>query len=471
MSHVSLAKYRERLERMETFQATGKVIQVVGLVIEGTGPGLPVGAVCSIEPLYGGKAVQAEVVGFREARVLFMLLGESRGISPGSMIRAVSEQATAKVSLAMLGRVLDGLGNPLDEFGEIEDLQEVPLYAEPINPLKRPPISEILDVGVRSVNSLMTCGKGQRMGIFAGSGVGKSTLLGMMARNTKADVTVVAMVGERGREVREFIDRVLGEEGLRRSVVVAATSDQPPLVRLRGAYLATAIAEHFRAEGKDVLLLMDSLTRFSMAQREVGLSVGEPPTSKGYTPSVFALLPRLVERAGMTETGSITGFYTVLVEGDDLNEPISDATRAILDGHIVLSRAIASQNIYPSVDILNSKSRVMIDVVDGEHMDAAGELVSLMAAYEESADLIQVGAYVRGSDPRVDRAIEVRPRMIEFMKQGVADSFSFEDSVSSLKELVAVPESQALQTQNPAGAGAAGAGAAGVGAAGGLGVG
>ncbi len=442
MSHLSLADYRSRLEGVETFKAKGKVVQVVGLLIEGSGPGLPVGGICAIEPLHGGSEVVVEVVGFRNGRVLFMPLGEARGIAPGSAIRAVSEQAQAMVGSSMLGRVVDGMGNPLDGLGPIEDLASRSLYAEPVNPLSRPLVSEPLDVGVRAVNGLLTCGKGQRMGIFAGSGVGKSTMMAMMARSTKADVTVVALVGERGREVKEFIDRVLGAEGLSRSIVVAATSDQPPLVRMRGAYLATAIAEHFRDQGMDVLLLMDSVTRFAMAQREVGLSVGEPPTTKGYTPSVFAMMPRLMERAGMTPEGSITGFYTVLVEGDDMADPISDSARAILDGHIVLSRRLASQNIYPSIDLLHSKSRVMPDVSSEEHLKASGEFVSLMAAYEESADLIQVGAYVKGANPRVDRAVDLREKLLDYIRQDVGESFGYEEAVAALMGIIGQSEPQ-----------------------------
>ncbi len=456
MSHLSLARYRERLEGVETSRAKGKVIQVVGLLIEGSGPGLPVGGICAIEPLHGGAEVSVEVVGFREGRVLFMPLGEARGISPGSPIRAISEQAEVGVSASMLGRVLDGLGVPMDGGGPIEDITLRPLYAKSINPLERPIISEPLDVGVRAINGLMTVGKGQRLGIFSGSGVGKSTMLAMMARNTKADVTVVALVGERGREVKEFCDRVLGADGLARSVVVAATSDQPPLVRMRGAYLATAIAEHFRDQGMDVLLLMDSLTRFAMAQREVGLSVGEPPTTKGYTPSVFTLMPRLLERAGMTKEGSITGFYTVLVEGDDMADPIADSSRAILDGHIVLSRRMASQNIYPSVDVLASKSRVMIDIAEEQHMSAAGDFVSLMASYEESADLIQVGAYVRGSNPQVDRAIDLRSQLIEYIRQPIGALCSMEESITQLYEAMSPagrPPGPAAITQAPVPAG------------------
>ncbi len=431
MSHLSLAHYRSRLETVETFKAKGKVVQVVGLLIEGSGPGLPVGGICVIEPIHGGSEVMVEVVGFRNGRVLFMPLGEARGIAPGSAIRAASEQAQALVSSSMLGRVVDGMGNPLDEGGPIKDLEPRSLYAEPVNPLSRPLISDALDVGVRAVNGLLTCGKGQRLGIFSGSGVGKSTMMAMMARGTKADVTVVALVGERGREVKEFIERVLGAEGLSKSVVVAATSDQPPLIRMRGAYFATAIAEHFRDQGMDVRLLMDSVTRFAMAQREVGLSVGEPPTTKGYTPSVFAMLPRLVERAGRTSKGSITGFYTVLVEGDDLADPIADSMRAILDGHIVLSRRLASQNIYPSIDVLNSKSRVMIDIVSEDHLKASGEFISLMAAYEESADLIQVGAYVKGVNPRVDRAIDLRTKLLDYLQQDVSGSCAYEEAVAT----------------------------------------
>jgi len=433
---VTLTHYLDRLEKVETSRALGKVIQVVGLLVEGSGPGLPVGAVCQVEPLHGGEPVPVEIVGFRDSRVLFMPLGQARGIAPGSVIRAVSSQATAQVGSSMLGRILNGLGQPLDGGGPLEGLETRPLYAEPLNPLSRPIITQVMDVGVRAINGLLTIGKGQRMGIFSGSGVGKSTLLSMMARHTKADVTVVALVGERGREVKEFVDRVLGPEGLARSVVVAATSDQPPLVRLRGAFLATTIAEHFRDQGLDVLLLMDSMTRFAMAQREVGLSVGEPPATKGYTPSVFALMPRLLERAGATERGSITGFYTVLVEGDDMADPVSDAARGLLDGHIVLSRRMASQNIYPSIDVLASKSRVMIEIVPAEHLQAAGEFVSLAAAYDESADLIQVGAYVRGSDARVDRAVELRPKIIDYLRQGVREGVPYEAAVAGLRDEV-----------------------------------
>lgn len=455
MSRLSLAHYRKLLEETETSQAKGKVTQVVGLLIEGSGPGLPVGGICAIEPIHGGKEVIVEVVGFRDGRVLFMPLGEAKGISPGSSIRAISMQAEVQVGTSMLGRVLDGLGNPLDGAGPIEDMVERPLYADPINPLERPIISDALDVGIRGINGLLTAGKGQRLGIFSGSGVGKSTMMGMMARHTKADVTVVALVGERGREVKEFVERVLGPEGLARSIVVAATSDQPPLVRMRGAYLATAIAEHFRDEGMDVLLLMDSLTRFSMAQREVGLSVGEPPTTKGYTPSVFALLPRLLERAGMTAKGSITGFYTVLVEGDDLSDPISDSSRAILDGHIVLSRRMASQNVYPPIDLLNSKSRSMIDVVSKKHLDESGDFISLMATYEESADLIQVGAYVRGSNPQLDRAIDLHPQLIDYIRQSIQEPCLLDESLSSLEKIFSserTPNAQAfVQPATPIG--------------------
>ncbi|OGL64868.1 MAG: hypothetical protein A3I72_02745 [Candidatus Tectomicrobia bacterium RIFCSPLOWO2_02_FULL_70_19] len=452
MSQVSLSHYMGRLEKVETSRALGKVIQIVGLLVEGSGPGLPVGAVCQVEPLHGGEPVPVEIVGFRDARVLFMPLGQARGISPGSTIRAVSSQATARVGSSMLGRILDGMGQPLDGGGPLDELVTRPLYAEPLNPLSRPIITQVMDVGVRAINGLFTIGKGQRMGIFSGSGVGKSTLLSMMARHTRADVTVVALVGERGREVKEFVERVLGPEGLARSVVVAATSDQPPLVRLRGAFLATTIAEHFRDQGMDVLLLMDSMTRFAMAQREVGLSVGEPPATKGYTPSVFALMPRLLERAGATEKGSITGFYTVLVEGDDMADPVSDAARGLLDGHIVLSRRMASQNIYPSIDVLASKSRVMIEIVQPEHQQAAGEFTSLAAAYEESADLIQVGAYVRGSDARVDRAVELRPKILGYLRQGVREGITYEAAVTALQDDVLSAAAAAPGPPRPAAA-------------------
>ena len=382
---------------------------------------------------------RAEVVGFRDNRILLMPLGDLRGVGPGSLISATGEPAVVKVGSGLLGRVLDGLGMPMDGKGPLNAHDAYPLYAEPLNPLERARIRDPLDVGVKAINGCFTAAKGQRLGVFAGSGVGKSTLLGMMARNTSADVSVIALIGERGREVKEFIEKDLGEDGLKRSVVVAATSDQAPLVRLRGAYMATAIAEYFRDQGKDVILMMDSLTRFAMAQREVGLSVGEPPTTKGYTPSVFTLLPKLLERAGSSEGGgSITGFYTVLVENDDFNEPISDAARAILDGHIMLSRDLAAQNHYPSIDILHSVSRCMGDVVSKEHMDGARRLVSIMATYRRSEDLINIGAYEKGSSHEIDLAIDMIDRINAFLRQNIDEKVDFEQSIQGLAHLSAL---------------------------------
>jgi flagellum-specific ATP synthase len=428
---------KQRVSQCRLQVTSGQVTGMTGLIIEGNGPPCPVGDICQLSNERTGLTVDAEVVGFRNQKILLMPLGDRQGIAAGSRIISRAQQAAAPVGPRLLGRVIDGLGAPLDRRGELQVQQWVPIYRDPLNPFQRERIHEVLDLGIRSINGLLTCGKGQRFGIMAGSGVGKSVLLGMMARYTKADVNVIALIGERGREVREFIERDLGAEGLARSVVVVATSDQPPLVRMRGAFLATAIAEYFRDKNRDVLLMMDSLTRFCMAQREVGLAVGEPPTTKGYTPSVFALLPKLLERAGRSESaGSITGLYTVLVEGDDVTEPIADAARSILDGHIVLSRQMAERNMYPAIDVLASKSRVMIDVVPAQHMRLAGEFLGLLAAYREAEDLISIGAYVPGTNPRVDRAIQLKERMTGFLCQGIDESVSFTDSGSLLAEIV-----------------------------------
>jgi len=435
--NLDLSAYLNVIENVQTIKVAGRVTRLVGLVIEGNGPGMQVGGVCNVFPAGDERApFKAEVVGFRENRVLMMPLGELRGVGPGSRITAVEGQAVVGVGSNILGRVIDGLGRPIDDKGPLETQAYYPLYAEPINPLKRARISQPLDVGVRCVNSLLTAAKGQRLGIFAGSGVGKSTLLGMMARNTSADVSVIALIGERGRELREFIEKDLGPEGLKRSVVVVATSDQAPLIRLRGAYVATAIAEYFRDQGKDTLLMMDSLTRFAMAQREIGLSVGEPPTTKGYTPSVFTLLPKLLERAGAAEkSGSITGFYTVLVENDDFNEPVSDSARAILDGHIMLTRDLAARNHYPSIDILSSVSRCMNDVVSPEHSASARRLRATVATYRRSEDLINLGAYQRGSNKEIDYAIEMNGPINDFLRQGINESVNFKQSMDQLMKL------------------------------------
>ncbi|MFH1138379.1 MAG: FliI/YscN family ATPase, partial [Pseudomonadota bacterium] len=388
----------------------GRVVKVVGLVIESDGPAASVGDICRIKPHNREKPFEAEVVGFRENRLLLMPVGDMRGLTPGSRVISTGLAPTVEVGAGMLGRVLDGLGKPIDGAGPIEVEARYPLNTSPGNPLDRDRITSPLDVGVRAINSLLTIGRGQRVGIFAGSGVGKSTLLGMIARNTRADVNVIALIGERGREVREFIEKDLGTEGMKRSVVVAATSEQPALVRMRGAYVGTSIAEYFRDQGRHVILMMDSATRFAYASREVGLSIGEPATTRGYTPSVFAQLPLLLERAGTwKDSGSITGLYTVLVEGDDMNEPVADAMRAILDGHIVLRRELAARNHYPAIDVLSSVSRLMTDVVDNQHLQTAGQIKDVMATYARSEDMINIGAYVKGSNPSIDKAVKLMP--------------------------------------------------------------
>jgi len=357
-------------------------------------------------------------------------------VGPGCKIVSLGRKASIAVGKKLLGRIIDGLGNPIDGRGPVEPEDDYPLYAEPINPLKRGRIVEPMDLGIRVLNGLLSCGKGQKMGIFSGSGVGKSILLGMIARYTKADVNVIGLIGERGREVREFVEKNLGPEGLSRSVVIVATSDRHPLIRMRAAYVATSVAEYFRDQGADVLLMVDSLTRFAMAQREVGLSVGEPPATKGYTPSVFSLLPKLLERTGPVEgRGSITGLYTVLVEGDDFNEPIADAARSILDGHIALSRAIAAKNHYPAVDVLESVSRVMIDIVDGEQRRRANELLNIIATYRKAEDLINIGAYVAGSSPEIDHAIRMIDRVNAYLRQDMHEKVSFEESRRQLLAL------------------------------------
>ena len=391
---------------------------------------------CEIDVFKGKSRVPAEVVGFREGRVLLMPLGEMRGIEPGSIIRMVEGHAAVPVSNGLLGRVLDGLGQPMDGKGPLPVEALYPLYAEPLNPMLRERIKEPVDVGVRAINGLLTLGKGQRIGIMAGSGVGKSTLMGMIAKHTAADISVIALIGERGRELKDFIERDLGPEGLARSVVVVATSDQPPLVRMRGAYMAMAIAEFFRDNQRDVILMMDSVTRFAMASREVGLSIGEPPTSRGYTPSVFAQLPKLLERSGTCEDkGSITGIYTVLVEGDDMNEPIADAVRSIVDGHVVLSRDLASQGHYPSIEILGSVSRCMPDVVDPEQVGKARRFLETLATYRRSEDLINIGAYAAGSNPKIDNSINMIDRLNSYLQQPVDEKVSFEESVRTLSTL------------------------------------
>jgi len=432
-----MKRYLSAVRSAEFIRRTGKVSQFFGLVVESQGPDVFVGELCEIYSRTQGNPVAAEVVGLKEGRVLMMPYEEPRGISLGSEVIATGRAVYVPVGDGLLGRVIDAFGSPLDgrPIGPLP--RSYSLYHEPVNPLRRTRIRDVLETGVRSIDTLLTLGRGQRLGIFAGSGVGKSTLLGMIARNMDADVNVIALVGERGREVRDFIDDILGPEGLARSVVVVATSDQPALVRMRAAFAATAIAEYFRDEGKDVVLTMDSLTRFAMAQREIGLSIGEPPTARGYTPSVFSLLPKLLERGGAYERGgSITALYTILVDGDDLNDPIADSVRAIVDGHIVLSRQIANRGHYPAIDILSSVSRLMPDLATAAELLTAKKAIKLLSTYQASRDLIDVGAYRSGVNPELDRAIKVIPQLEEFLTQEPTAVESRQHSTIHLHELV-----------------------------------
>jgi flagellum-specific ATP synthase len=424
-------RFVREINPVKTF---GKVNKVVGLVVEGRGIKAPLGSVCHV---LGdeGRSVPMEVVGFREGSVLFMPYSDMRGIKPGSLVRNSSTPPLLPVGDRFLGRAVDGFGNPLDRKEPIKARTWYPLYSESINPLERPRINAPLDVGVRAINGLLTLGRGQRVGIMSGSGVGKSTLMGMIARYTEADVNVIALVGERGREVLEFVEKDLGEEGMARSVLVVATSDQSPLVRMRAAYAATAMAEYFRDQGKDVLLMMDSLTRFAMAAREVGLAAGEPPTTRGYTPTVFAHLPRLLERAGRNGKGSITGIYTVLVEGDDFNEPVADAVRSILDGHIVLSRDLADQGHYPAIDVLKSISRLRTDVTPSKVQQAGRTLVRNMATYYRVEDMLNIGAYAKGSSAEIDQAVKMIGPIRQYLQQPVEECSTLTDSFARLQTL------------------------------------
>jgi len=427
--------YFGAINSCQPIKLEGKIAKVAGIVAEGHGPGLSVGSLCTIKDSEDLN-IQAEVIGFRDKRVIIMPFGEIRGIKPGSRIVGISGKPTAQVGDAYLGRVVDGLGRPIDGKGIIKKEKEYPIYGKVLNPLKREIIREVIDVGVCSINALITVGKGQRIAIMSGSGVGKSVLMGMIARNTSADVTVIALIGERGREVKEFLEKSLGKEGLKKTVVIVATSDSPALVRIRGAYLATTMAEYFRDKGLDVIFMMDSITRFAMSLREIGLAAGEPPSAKGYTPSVFTQLPKLLERAGTVEKrGSITGIYNVLVEGDDMTEPIADSVRSIVDGHIVLSRSLSYRGHYPAVDVLASISRVMKDVVDPEHLDNAKKLVKVLSIYREAEDLINIGAYVDGSDPQIDYAKKMIAKINSFLHQDIYQKVTFKESVAGLKDL------------------------------------
>ncbi|TYQ13159.1 UNVERIFIED_CONTAM: flagellum-specific ATP synthase [Acetivibrio alkalicellulosi] len=434
MAIINLSKYKDVLNAYDFIECTGKVSKIVGLTIESVGPEANIGELCRIHG--NKKEIMAEVVGFKDNKVLLMPLGDMSGIGSGSMVFGTGQLLSADVGDNLIGRVIDGMGNPIDDKGDIKAHCTYPVENMPPRPLDRSRIHEPLPLGIKAIDGLLTVGKGQRVGIFAGSGVGKSTLIGMIARNTKADVNVIALIGERGREVREFIEKDLTVEGLKRSVVVVATSDQPALIRLKGALMATAVAEYFRDQGKNVLLLMDSLTRFAMAQREVGLAVGEPPVSRGYTPSVFAILPKLLERAGNSDTGSITGLYTVLVDGDDLTEPVTDTARGILDGHIVLSRALANRNQFPAIDVLASVSRVMSEIITDNHKQIAAKIKKVMAIYKDAEDLINIGAYVKGSNDKIDYAIEVIDNIISFIEQGVNDKFTYDDVIKMLENIL-----------------------------------
>ena len=435
MSTIEFAKYHRALQQMDSLERAGRVTKIVGLAVEASGPASKIGDICNMYTLDGERYVRSEIVGFRDGRTLLMPYGNLEGVGLGSYVVYTGRALRIPVGRDLTGRVLDALGHPFDDLPPPEPEAWYPTENTPPNPLTRDRISEVLPLGIKAIDSMLTVGRGQRLGIFSGSGVGKSTLLGMIARYAVADVNVIVLVGERGREVRDFVERDLGEEGLKKSVLVVATSDQPALLRLKCAMTGTAIAEYFRDCGYKVLLLMDSLTRFAMAQREIGMAAGEPPVSRGYPPSVYSLLPKLLERSGMSDKGSITGLYTVLVEGDDLNEPISDTVRGILDGHIVLSRSIANSNHYPPIDILGSVSRVMPDIVSPEHFAAFGSVKNMIAVYREAEDLINIGAYRQGANPEIDRAVQLHPAIQSFLKQAVAENYSFDEILDMLMDI------------------------------------
>ncbi len=429
-------KYFKAIDSCVAVKPEGRISKVIGLIAEGDGLGLGVGSLCIIQNDHGTK-IKAEVIGFRDEKVLLMPYGEIRGIGPGSRIIPLDDLPMADVGDGLLGRVVDGMGNTIDGKGDFNPTAKYPLYGKPMNPMDRKPIKEPIDVGVNAINIMTTLGRGQRVAIMAGSGVGKSVLMGMMTKHTDADVTVIGLIGERGREVKDFILDTLGKEGMKKSVVVAATSDRPPLVRMRGAYLATTIAEYFRDQGKHVLLIVDSITRFAMSSRDVGLAAGEPPTSRGYTPSFFVQIPILLERVGYVEgSGSITGIYTVLVEGDDLNDPVGDTVRSIVDGHIVLSRDLANKGHYPAIDVLASVSRVMRDVSQPEHIKLREQAIDIISAYKSAEDMISIGAYVDGSNPRIDQAKKLMPAIDSFLRQDMNRKVNFDMGRSELKNIL-----------------------------------
>jgi flagellum-specific ATP synthase len=454
---INQSTYEDRLTQALLYTKAGKITKSIGLVFEAHLPGASVGSLCRILSSHDSDSemgFDAEVIGFKDKRVLLMPFEDAPGVNNDSLVILKNRISTVGVGNPLIGRVLDGRGVPIDGKGPLVSergtLEQRGLYQKPSHPLERQKIEQPLDLGIRSINGILTCGKGQRLGIMAGSGVGKSVLLGMMARHTQADINVIALIGERGREVREFIENDLGPEGLKKSIVIVSTSDKSPLLRMRGAFLAATVAEYFRDQGKDVLLLMDSVTRFCMAQREIGLSLGEPPASRGYTPSVFSTIPKLLERAGMAPVqGSITGLFSVLVEGDELDDPIADAVRSILDGHIVLSRQIAQKNHFPAVDILQSTSRVMRAVVSREQVAWAGQIREWLAAYRQAEDLINIGAYVKGSNPKVDQAVQVIDRVNAFLRQGIDEKATFADTLAQLSGIVRYGEAYLQDLNRP----------------------
>lgn len=434
-----IESYREIIDSIDPVKLNGKVTDVIGFIIVSVGPNVSLGEICTIIDRTGKEICKSEVVGFKEGKVLSIALGEIQNIAPSCEIVSTGKSFSIGVGKNLLGRVIDGFGNPIDGKGDIEYASIRNAYREPPNPLSRKRIDAPLQTGVRAIDGLLTVGKGQRVGIFAGSGVGKSVMLGMIAKNTNADVSVIVLVGERGREVKEFIEKDLGEEGLKKSIIVVATSDKPSLARIKAAFIGTTIAEYFRDLGKDVVLMMDSVTRFAHAQREVGITIGEPPTTKGYTPSVFAVMPKLLERAGTSSQGSITGFYTVLVDGDDMSDPIADNVRSILDGHFVLSRKLANKGQFPAIDPLQSVSRVMPDIVPVDHRSRAMEFNEILSSYNEAEDLINIGAYVKGSNPQIDHALNKIQSLRTFLKQDLNEGADYHDTINELNQLIEKP--------------------------------